>query len=475
MRNLRDIPIRRKLRIIIMLTSSVALLLASAGFITYEWVNFRDAMTRNLHTLAEVTGHNSAAALIFGDAKAAEQNLAALQAVPSIVAGCIFTPDRKLFASYRRGHETAAGLEKPISDGWYFADGHLMLFLPVVHQGEGLGTICLKSDMHEMWDRLLRYAGIVALLLVAALLTAWVLSKQLEGVVADPILHLVETTQAVSARNDYTLRADRQGGDELGVLVDSFNQMLTQIQQRDEALQRSNHELQDFAYVASHDLQEPLRKIQAFGDRLKTKCAAALTDDGRDYLERMQNAASRMQTLINDLLAFSRVTTKGQPFELVELSRVAREVLSDLEVRIEQTGARIEVADLPTLDADPMQMRQLLQNLIGNALKFRREHFKPLVKVSSRPVNGAHCELRVEDNGIGFDMKYLERIFGMFQRLHGREHYEGTGVGLAICRKIAERHGGQITAESAPGRGATFIVTLPVHHGNNGGQTHEPQ
>jgi light-regulated signal transduction histidine kinase (bacteriophytochrome) len=150
-------------------------------------------------------------------------------------------------------------------------------------------------------------------------------------------------------------------------------------------------------------------------------------------------------------------------------------VLSDLEVRIEQTGARIEVADLPALDADPMQMRQLLQNLIGNALKFRREHFKPLVKVSSRPVNGAHCELRVEDNGIGFDMKYLERIFGMFQRLHGREHYEGTGVGLAICRKIAERHGGQITAESAPGRGATFIVTLPVHHGNNGGQTHEPQ
>jgi PAS domain S-box-containing protein len=239
-------------------------------------------------------------------------------------------------------------------------------------------------------------------------------------------------------------------------------------------LERSNRELQDFASVASHDLQEPLRKIQAFGDRLKTKCAAQLTEEGRDYLSRMQNAAGRMQTLINDLLTFSRVTTKTQPFTRVDLDRVAREVLSDLEVRLEEVGGRVEINDLPTIYADPLQMRQLLQNLIGNALKFRRLDEAPVVKISAKLVasidagaaltwhTAEACQLSIADNGIGFDEKYLDRIFTVFQRLHGRDAYEGNGVGLAVCRRIAERHGGSITAESTPGHGATFIVTLPV-------------
>ncbi|HEY9282805.1 MAG TPA: ATP-binding protein [Pyrinomonadaceae bacterium] len=241
-------------------------------------------------------------------------------------------------------------------------------------------------------------------------------------------------------------------------------------------LVQSNRELQDFASVASHDLQEPLRKIQAFGDRLKTKCAAELTDEGRDYLGRMQNAAGRMQTLINDLLTFSRVTTKTRPFAPVELAQVAHEVLADLEVRLAEVGGRVEIADLPNVDADPLQMRQLFQNLIGNALKFRRPEAPPVVRVSAEIVPAAEaraaltvpaaeaCRLKVSDNGIGFDEKYLDRIFTVFQRLHGRDKYEGNGVGLAVCRRIAERHGGGITAESTPGSGATFVVTLPVRH-----------
>jgi PAS domain S-box-containing protein len=258
-------------------------------------------------------------------------------------------------------------------------------------------------------------------------------------------------------------------------------------------LQRSNRELEQFASVAAHDLQEPLRKIQAFGDRLKSKCEDALGDQGREYLERMQGSAARMRNLINDLLAFARVTTKPQPFQPVDLTQVAQEVVSDLESRIQQTSGRVDVADLPTVDADPLQMRQLLQNLIGNGLKFHRAEEPPVVRVEGkilsemdRPFNGCGqdgplCQLTVQDNGIGFEEQYLDRIFEVFQRLHSRLEYEGTGMGLAICRKIVERHGGSITARSTPGEGATFIITLPVrqpkeetHHAEAVGTHHHP-
>jgi PAS domain S-box-containing protein len=249
-------------------------------------------------------------------------------------------------------------------------------------------------------------------------------------------------------------------------------------------LERSNRELQDFAYVASHDLQEPLRKIVVFGERLKEQGAGKLDAEACDYLERMQKAASRMQTLINDLLSFSRVTTKARPFVQVDLAEVAHEVVNDLEGRIEQVKGRVEVGALPIIDAEALQMRQLLQNLIGNALKFRRPEVPPVVKVAAEIIAGPSreggtgiakklCRLTVSDNGIGFDEKYLDRIFNVFQRLHSRNEYEGTGMGLAIARKIAVFHHGDITAKSKPGSGATFIVTLPATHHketNNGVQ-----
>lgn len=231
-------------------------------------------------------------------------------------------------------------------------------------------------------------------------------------------------------------------------------------------LTRSNAELEQFAFVASHDLQEPLRKIQAFGDRLKVKCESIQSPEIRDYLDRMQSAATRMRTLINDLLAFSRVIRSSEPFVEVDLTGVANEVLSDLEVRIEKTGAKIEAGPLPTIEADPMQMRQLLLNLISNALKFQPPGAVPVVQITSRayttPSGEPWCELSFKDNGIGFDEKYLDRIFAVFQRLHGRGEYEGTGVGLAVCRRIVDRHHGNILAHSKPGQGATFIITLPV-------------
>ncbi|XHR27839.1 MAG: ATP-binding protein [Chthoniobacteraceae bacterium] len=239
-------------------------------------------------------------------------------------------------------------------------------------------------------------------------------------------------------------------------------------------LERSNAELRDFASVASHDLQEPLRKIRAFSDRLRLKCGDVLQEQGLDYLDRMQKAAGRMQTLIQDLLTLSHVTSRAQPFVTVDLNAIMGEVLSDLEIPIEQTHALIEVGKLPTLDADPVQMRQLFQNLLSNAVKFHKPGQPPEVTVSARilpaqehQIAGAGpgddlCQLVVADNGIGFEEQYVEQVFTLFQRLHSRQEYEGTGIGLAVCRKIASRHGGSIVAKSEKGQGATFIVRLPV-------------
>lgn len=287
---------------------------------------------------------------------------------------------------------------------------------------------------------------------------------------------------------EYVRSPIRENGRAFGNVV--LFKDITERKQTDEALARkaaelarSNAELEQFAFVASHDLQEPLRKIQAFGDRLKAKCETVESTEARDYLTRMQSAAERMQTLINDLLTFSRVIRSSQPFVPVDLNAVTKEVLSDLEVRIEKCNAQIQLGELPTIDADPTQMRQLMQNLVSNALKFQPPNAVPVVKIEARivdrpavwsaksgnaPVGGTGsysrlCEITVQDNGIGFDEKYLDKIFAVFQRLHGRTEYEGTGVGLAVCRRITDRHGGNIVAKSKPGEGATFVVTLPLH------------
>lgn len=230
-------------------------------------------------------------------------------------------------------------------------------------------------------------------------------------------------------------------------------------------LERSNRELQDFASVASHDLQEPLRKIQAFGDRLAS--STDLSGDSQLYLDRMLNAAGRMRVLIEDLLTFSRVTTKAQPFKRVSLKRIVNEVIADLEIRIAETGTKVTVGRLPAIEADATQMRQLFQNLLSNAIKFRAEGTEPRIRVYSTIDDSGDRSLlniSVTDNGIGFDQKYADRIFTIFQRLHGRNEYEGTGIGLAVVRKIAERHGGTVSATSEIGKGSRFDIVLPVKH-----------
>lgn len=256
-----------------------------------------------------------------------------------------------------------------------------------------------------------------------------------------------------------------------GIIHDITQERLADEQLRRYAteLERSNRELEDFAYVSSHDLQEPLRKIQAFGDRLQKKETENLSSKGQDYVKRMLNAAFRMQNLINDLLTYSRVTSQAKPFKEVRLSRILREVLMDLEIIIDKSKTKFDIDTLPTVEADATQIRQLFQNLISNAIKFSKEGEEPQIKIYAEEFQHTvslgnipseqFVRIYVEDNGIGFDEKYKDRIFNVFQRLEGRK-YEGSGIGLSICKKIATRHGGNIDVTSNIGKGTTFMITL---------------
>ncbi len=227
-------------------------------------------------------------------------------------------------------------------------------------------------------------------------------------------------------------------------------------------LERSNDELDQFAMIAGHDLQEPLRKVVAFGGRLKTDYEDALDERGRDYVDRMCDASARMLELTSDLMRYARVTSQAKPFEPTDLNAVAADVVSDLDHRIGREGGKVEIDTLPTIDADRVQMHQLLLNLIGNGLKFHRPGQKPVVSVSARRDGADTIDISVSDNGIGFKEKFTDRIFQPFRRLHGKGAYEGTGMGLAICKKIAVRHGGDIRVTSVVGEGSTFVITLPV-------------
>lgn len=245
----------------------------------------------------------------------------------------------------------------------------------------------------------------------------------------------------------------------------------TNLEKTNKELMRSNEDLQHFTMVASHDMKDPLRKVQTFADRLKSTHGDVLDERGMDYLDRIQSTARNMEMLIVDLLDFARVASRAKPFAPVDLGRLVGDLVAGLDVQIKETGAQIDIGDLPTLDCDPSQMRQLFQNLIGNALKYSRKDVPPVIGIAceaksseARHPGGGRAtthHFTITDNGIGFEQEYAERVFGIFKRLHGSEAYPGTGVGLAICRKIVERHNGTIAASAVPGHGATFTITLP--------------
>jgi light-regulated signal transduction histidine kinase (bacteriophytochrome) len=267
----------------------------------------------------------------------------------------------------------------------------------------------------------------------------------------------------VGASIDVTERLDAERA------VRKLNRTLEgRVAERTADLEERNKELQHFAYIASHDLREPLRKIQSFGDLLQDEAKDGLSEDAGIYVQRMRSAAARMDMLLSDLLAYSRIATHIRPFAPVHLEKVISDVLDDYELKIRDLDAVVDAQVSGALDADESQLRQLVSNLVSNSLTFRRDGVRPHIRVHASietdraRASEQDCRIVIEDNGIGFDEKYLGRIFEPFERLHGRTDYEGTGMGLAICRRIVQRHRGEITAESVPGEGSRFVVVLPV-------------
>ncbi|GEM_PF-2662308 len=349
------------------------------------------------------------------------------------------------------------------------SDGNLLkiggpLLLP---DGNVTGYLQIDFTLERSYQIINHTTHMNILITLACLAIGAVLAFISSSFLTRPIYKLLKATQEIKKGNFQT-RVFVKGNDEFSILANSINQMAegldhitASLKNKTEELRRSNKELEQFAYIASHDLQEPLYIIQAFINTLQTQHAAKLNREMENLLERIQNAANRMSQLVQDVLQFSRITTRTKPFEVVNLNQTVQEVLADLELRIKDSHAKIEIDSLPTLYADKFQMRQLFQNLLSNALKFHKKGKAPHIRVKSELYKN-FAEILIEDNGIGFESEFIEKIFQPFQRLHSRSEYEGSGIGLAICQKIVERHQGNISAQSQQNEGSQFAITLPL-------------
>jgi signal transduction histidine kinase len=497
-RLLANVPIRQKLVIIAMLATGLALLLAGIVLILFERARFKQEMKRDLQALAEITASNSTAALTFGDEDAATETLAALRARETITAAALYESDGVLLASYKRDEAAAPPPPSPGPEGSRFEDGSLVEVRSVAMSNALVGTVYLRGDLSEMNERLrVQVATIGGVFLVSGL-TALLLSSWLQRVISRPILHLADTARAVSERKDFSIRAEREGRDELGRLVDAFNEMLSQIQDRDSELQRakeeleqrvrertgelrqelaerqraeselarsneelfqSNKELDDFAYIASHDLKEPLRGIHNYSTFLLEDYADKLDEDGRAKLETLTRLTRRMEVLIDSLLHFSRLGRVDLAIDDVDLNEIVEQVVDSLGITLKQGGIDLRVPrPLPTVRADRARVGEIFHNLILNAMKYndKAEKWIEVGFLDREPV-----VFYVRDNGIGIQEKHFDSVFRIFKRLHARDKYGGgTGAGLTIVKKIVERHNGRIWVESTYGEGTTFYFTL---------------
>jgi signal transduction histidine kinase len=480
-RHARSRSIKQKLTWMNMLVSGAALLVACGAFVAYEATTFRLSMAQRLSIQAQIVGTSSASALLFGDPESARKTLSALNAAPHILSAGIYTPEGETFATYFR--KNAKALKPPAlaagkSENHWFAGGELRLVRRIIFQGKDIGTVYMRSDLSEQDDRLISYLGIGAVVLLLSLTTAFLLSPRFQRTIAQPLVGLAEVARVVSRERNYSMRAPASAsGDEIALLIEAFNEMLGQIQERDSALQAGreelerrvaqrtvelesvNKELEAFTYSVAHDLRAPLRHIQGFSVVLAEEFGPQLPSAATEFLNRIVAGTRRMGLLINDLLALAQVGRQELRLRRTSLNALVEEVLQDLREETGNSAIRWQIGDLPSADSDPGLMRQVFYNLLSNAVKYSRPRNPAVIETGQMRINGEQV-IFVRDNGVGFNMKYSDKLFGVFQRLHRKEDFEGTGVGLATVQRIVHKHGGRIWAEAEVDKGAAFFFTL---------------
>lgn len=488
---LRNLPIRRKVRLVAGLTAAIALTLAGLSMLTADSLVSYRYLRSDLETFAEVIGNNSTGALAFDDPRVAAQTLGALRARQHVQIACLFGMTGPAFATYARPGFTGTC---PAPAGQRVrAEGRVLVASePIQLAGRPIGTLVLQYDLGEIYARIGLYGIIVLAALLISFMVTISVSSRLRALISSPVLELADVAHAVTKSSDYSIRAAKTSEDEVGMLAEAINRMMETVQSRDEALrnaldqekaafkemaalnaelQRSNLDLERFGYMASHDLQEPLRMITMYSQLLVARRDTADTTQLDEFVNFIVGGTTRMRDLLADVLAYSELASAAdRPAEVVDLNAVVGEVLQMLKARLDQSGARVIADRLPVLRAHRNRIASLFQNLIGNAVKYRSDA-PPSVRIAVAR-DSKDFTFAVSDNGIGIDREYYARIFVAFQRLHGKE-VPGTGVGLAICKRIVERYGGRIWVDSEPGAGSTFYFTLPADMAYNGEEADE--
>jgi signal transduction histidine kinase len=479
---LRNVPIQKKLTIVILFTSGAVFLLTAVSFFAYELFTFKQTTTSHLSTLGEMIGENSTAALAFDDSSSANEILQALRAEKHIVAACIYNKSGQLFAVYPA--QAAARNFPPVSAAtdFQFHNSFIEGFQLIRQNDSFLGTLYLKSDTRAFISRLKLYLSIALLITLVSSILAYFLSRQLQRQISKPILALTNTAQIISGQRDYSVRAAKYGKDEIGVLADGFNSMLEEIEKmekslkdanrnleervaaRTEELQSLNRELESFSYSVSHDLKAPLRIIQSYSGILKDEYSSMLDENANKLTDRIIRNAGKMNLLIDDMLSLAHLRSVETKIEPINMSQAIQQVLNEAE-NLEKGNRSIIIHQgnyLPVM-GDTNLIFQVLRNLIFNAFKYTRSKAETVISIGSY-LDKNEVVYYVKDNGAGFDMAYEEKLFKEFQRLHTGENFEGTGVGLAIVKRIITRHEGRVWAEGKVDEGASFYFSVPVLH-----------
>jgi signal transduction histidine kinase len=482
MLSFRNATIKQKLTWMSALASITALLLSGSAFFTYHLVTVRNAIARNLVIQADTIGLNSISALQFNDDRSARETLSALRADANIITATIFSVDGRVFASYTGHTNSQAAAPATISrdqpDAAHFEGRTLAVSHAIVVDGERLGTVQVRYSLDDLFADVTRYIAIALFVLMMSVVAALLAASRIQRSFARPIARLAEAARAVSREKDYAVRVDpSQSRDELGLLIETFNDMLDQIQVRQREIQTlnegleqrvqrrtaeleaTNKELEAFTYSVSHDLRAPLRRVDGFANLLVTEYAAQLPEDASRYLDRVREGTRNMGQLVDDLLNLARLGRKELKLQVTGLATIAESVAESLKRDASDRAIEWQIRSLPFVECDPALMEVVFTNLLSNAVKYTRPRERALIEVGSVQDNG-HSVLFVRDNGVGFNMKYADKLFGVFQRLHRAEDFEGTGVGLATVQRILHKHGGNIWVEAELDKGACFYFTI---------------